>query len=97
MRYLGFQAMSGIENIGNIMADDLEIGPDGTFEIVLSADTRPGNWMALSEGSSSVVVRQFFYDWENEEPAHLEIECSVPGALGPGDPASCRPPASPAS
>ncbi len=75
VRYLGFQVMSGIENSGNVVADDLDIGPGGDFEIVLSAEPRPGNWMALPEGSSSVVVRQFFYDWDTEEPAELEIEC----------------------
>jgi len=75
VRYLGFQVMSGIANSGNVVADDLEMDNDGTFEIMLSAAPRPGNWMALEPGSSSVVVRQFFYDWDTEEPARLEIEC----------------------
>ena len=87
VRYLGFQVMSGIANAGNIVADDLDIGPDGSFEIVLSATPQPGNWMDLPEGSSSVVVRQFFYDWDTEEPARLEIECL--------DPAATRPPPGP--
>ncbi len=75
VRYLGFQVMSGIENVGNIVADDLDLGPDGSFEIVLAADPQPGNWMALTAHSSSVVVRQFFYDWDTEEPAELSIDC----------------------
>jgi hypothetical protein len=75
VRYLGFQVMSGIANSGNLVADDLALGPDGTFEIVLAADPQPGNWMALPPGTSSIVVRQFFYDWDTEEPAQLEIEC----------------------
>ncbi|HTT87138.1 MAG TPA: DUF1214 domain-containing protein [Acidimicrobiales bacterium] len=75
VRYLGFQVMSGIANAGNVVADDLEMGPDGTFEIVLCADRQPGNWMALPEDCSSVVVRQFFYDWDTESPAELDIEC----------------------
>src|SRR5579863_3298143 len=81
VRYLGFQVMSGIANSGNVVADDLEMAADGSFEIVLSADPRPGNWMALPEGSSSVVVRQFFYDWDTEEPARLEIECLDDGPI----------------
>jgi hypothetical protein len=88
VRYLGFQVMSGIANSGNVVADDLAMGPGGTFEIVLSAEPQPGNWMALPEGSSSVVVRQFFYDWDTEEPAELEIECTTAGsrpAAGPAD------------
>jgi hypothetical protein len=81
VRYLGFQVMSGIANSGNVVADDLEMAADGSFEIVLSADPRPGNWMALPDGSSSVVVRQFFYDWDTEEPARLEIECLDDGEM----------------
>jgi hypothetical protein len=86
VRYLGFQIMSGIANSGNIVADDLEIGPDGTFEIVLSAEPQPGNWMVLPDGTSSVVVRQFFYDWDTEEPAELAIECVDAGTRPPGGP-----------
>ena len=87
VRYLGFQVMSGIANSGNLVADDLALGPGGTFEIVLSAEPRPGNWMALPEGTSSVVVRQFFYDWDTEEPAELEIECVEAPARPPAGPA----------
>jgi hypothetical protein len=87
VRYLGFQVMSGIANSGNVVADDLVLGPDGTFELILSATAQPGNWMALPSGTSSVVVRQFFYDWDTEEPAELAIECVE---------APPRPPAGPA-
>lgn len=55
---------------------EFEVGPDRQFEIILSRDPQPGNWMPLpdEEGLGSVVVRQYFYDWENEEPAYLDIE-----------------------
>ncbi|HXW34264.1 MAG TPA: hypothetical protein VEJ87_06770, partial [Acidimicrobiales bacterium] len=48
VRYLGLQVMGGIESTANVVVDDLEIGADGTFEVVLSNQKRPGNWMALS-------------------------------------------------
>jgi hypothetical protein len=32
----------------------------------------------LSDGASTFVVRQFFYDWLVEEPASLHIECLTP-------------------
>jgi hypothetical protein len=91
VRYLGFQVMSGIANSGNMVADDLELGPDGEFEIILSAEPHPGNWMDLPEGTTSVVVRQFFYDWDTEDAAELEIECLDAGSRpppGPADPLS---------
>ncbi|HVC69230.1 MAG TPA: DUF1214 domain-containing protein [Acidimicrobiales bacterium] len=85
VRYLGFQVMSGIANSGNVVADDLEMADDGSFEIILSAEPRSGNWMALPAGTSSVVVRQFFYDWDSEEPSRLTIECldAGPGGTAP--------------
>ncbi|MGB7050052.1 MAG: DUF1214 domain-containing protein [Acidimicrobiales bacterium] len=76
VRYLGFQVMGGMANTGNVVADDLTTDADGNFELVLSATEHPGNWMALEAQSSSIVVRQFFYDWTNERPAALSIECT---------------------
>jgi hypothetical protein len=76
VRYLGFQVMGGMENTGNVVADDLDMDGDGRFELVLSASPHPGNWMGLTEGSSSLVVRQFFYDWTEETAAELSIECT---------------------
>ena len=87
LRYLGFQAMAGIESTSNVVANDLPVGADGSFELVLSAeqpdDVAPENWMQLSDRTSSLVVRQFFYDWEKENPAQLEIECTgrLPGSM----------------
>jgi hypothetical protein len=75
VRYLGFQVMGGMASSSNLVADDLETDRDGAFELVLSATERPGNWMQLDESSSSLVVRQFFYDWSNEVAADLSIEC----------------------
>jgi hypothetical protein len=82
-RYLGFQVMSGIESSVNVVASDLDIAADGSFEIVLSAKEHAGNWMALSDRTTSLVVRQFFYDWDAEEAADLDIECLVPGPSWP--------------
>ena len=59
-----------------MVADDLVMDAEGRFELVLSADEHTGNWMPLAERSSSLVVRQFFYDWTNEVAADLSIECT---------------------
>lgn len=74
VRYLGLQVMSGIATAANVVADELATDEDGQFSLALSADERPGNWMPLAADATSLVVRQFFYDWENEEPARLRIE-----------------------
>jgi hypothetical protein len=98
VRYLGFQVMGGMENTGNVVADDLDMDEDGRFELVLSATEHPGNWMPLTGSSSSLVVRQFFYDWSGETAADLSIECTsrppvaaedtVPAPLSPAGLAS---------
>jgi hypothetical protein len=77
-RFVGLQVMAGIGNAGDVVADDLDMGADGSFELFLSAERRDGNWLPLHEGASSFVVRQFFYDWLAEEPASLRIECLTP-------------------
>ncbi len=74
-RFLHFQVMAGIGNIGDVVAEDLTVAPDGTFELFLSPERRDGNWLPLAEGASSLVIRQFFYDWAAEQPASLQIEC----------------------
>jgi Protein of unknown function (DUF1214) len=76
VRYLGFQVMGGMETLANVVADELELEADGSFELRLSAEEQPDNWMPLRPGAASLVVRQFFYDWDSEEPASLSIECT---------------------
>src|SRR5581483_8107250 len=55
-------------------AKDLQIGPDGHFEIVLSQQKKPGNWLRLDPASNAVLARQTFLDRKQEQPAQLKIE-----------------------
>lgn len=80
VRYLGFQVMAGMASAANVVVDDLDLGRDGSLELWLSAEPRAGNWMQIPTGRSGLVVRQFFYDWENEVPARLSIERVEGGA-----------------
>ena len=75
VRYLGFQIMGGMASTANVVADDLPLSRDGDLELVLSPEKQDGNWMPLDPSSSALIVRQFFYDWEREEPSRLTIEC----------------------
>jgi hypothetical protein len=81
VHYLGFGAQSpGVASSGDsrqsgyLEASALEIGPDGRFEIALSREPRPGNWLPLAEDSESLLVRQTFLDRQRETPAELVIE-----------------------
>ena len=78
-RYVGLQVMAGMGSTSNALIDDFELGPNGEFEIFLSADPRNGNWLPLDEHATMLVVRHFFYDWEHEVPVTMSIE-SLSGA-----------------
>jgi hypothetical protein len=74
----------------NALIDDFDLGPDGEFEIMLSATPQVGNWIPLDEGATMLVIRHFFYDWEHEVPATISIDPLSGRALSiettPGDP-----------
>ncbi|MGD1256427.1 DUF1214 domain-containing protein [Mycobacterium seoulense] len=73
-RYVGLQTMNGIAATANELVDELEVDPDGHFEVVLSVDERPGNWMRIEGDHPTLTVRHFFYDWDTEVASSLHIE-----------------------
>jgi len=59
---------------GHIDHRQMDIGPNGEIEIILSKEEKPGNWLVLGESTNSINVRQTFQDRVNEQPADLKIE-----------------------
>ena len=59
-------------------AKDLEIGADGEFEVIFSAE-RPaghtGNWAPMGLGAIGMMVRCRSVDWARERDPVLSIEC----------------------
>jgi hypothetical protein len=53
---------------------DLDIGADGEFEVILSRDEHPGNWIPLREGIGHLYIRQWYYDFDTEQPGQIYIE-----------------------
>ncbi len=82
-RYVGLQVMSGIAATANVVLGELAGDRGGRVELLLSPEApapeagaaHPINWVQLPPDATSLVVRQFFYDWTSEEPARLDIEC----------------------
>jgi hypothetical protein len=79
--YLGFTVLGGLVGatgqrriIANLSGKDLQTAADGSFEVFLGGEPRPGNWMKLEPDATRLAVRQFFLDWETETPAVLHIE-----------------------
>jgi hypothetical protein len=73
-RYVGLQTMNGIVSTANELVDELDVDTSGNFEVVLSAEKRPGNWMRIEGDHPTLTVRHFFYDWNIEVPSTLRIE-----------------------
>jgi hypothetical protein len=80
--HYGSAARSGCS--GYLEAGDLQIGPDGTFEVILSCRPHSGNWLRMEPDTSMLIVRQNFLDRQTERPAELRIERI--GAEGPPEP-----------
>jgi hypothetical protein len=82
VHYLGMGTYSGvygidrnIEETGFLDIGDMEVGEDGRLEIILSRESKPGNWLPMREDTRLLIIRQFRQDWEKETIAELEIEC----------------------
>jgi hypothetical protein len=73
-RYVGLQSMAGMASSANVLLDELDLGPDGEVELVLTADAQEGNWLPIAENATQLVVRHFFYDWDTEVASSLSIE-----------------------
>ncbi len=79
--YLGFGSYYGAYGkpgrsgcSGYLEADQLELLPDGRFEIALSTEPRPGNWLRMEPDTCMLIVRQNFLDAQKETLAKLAIE-----------------------
>ena len=68
----GSSARSG--PTGYVDAAQLEVGSDGSFEIQLSCQEKPGNWLPMEPDTTSLIVRQTYQDRATEQIAGLEIE-----------------------
>ena len=68
---------------GEIEFETMEFGPDGTFEIHVGKEKKPGNWLPLADDSTLLIVRQTFDDKRTQVPADIAIERVGEGAAVP--------------
>ena len=71
----------GSSQIGLLLGHELRTEWDGSFQIILGPERQPGNWIPTAPDAHELLIRQFFGDWEHEEPMTLRIERT--GADGP--------------
>ncbi|MCZ6828024.1 MAG: DUF1214 domain-containing protein [Gammaproteobacteria bacterium] len=72
---------------GTLFGKDLQLDENGYFELMLSPEPQPGNWIKTTPQTFRVTFRQFFSDWENEEPMRARID----RLSGDGSPPSITP------
>ena len=73
---------------GHLEDSELELGRDGSFEIIASQKQQPGNWLRMNPDTKQILVRQTFLDRLSEQPVEVEIECLADtGPKPPLDPA----------
>ena len=90
-RYVGLQSMAGMASSANVLLDELDLGPGGEVDLILSEEAHEGNWLPIADNVTTLVVRHFFYDWETEVASSLSIE----RIGGTGERAGRRPPDDP--
>ena len=81
VHWLNFQVTAGwfgtktpMRVVSEVSGHELAVGADGRFTLVLGGPKREGNWLPLAPDASALTVRQFFYDWDAETRAEVEIE-----------------------
>jgi hypothetical protein len=67
---------------GELSDADLIAEPDGSHEIIASAERRGRNWLPLAPDSTGLVVRQTYLDRATEVPGSWHIE-RIDGPTGP--------------
>lgn len=77
----------GLPPTGALEASELEMDADGNFEIAVSCERRPGNWLPMKPESGLLIVRQTFLDRGSERLAALAVE----RVDGPGEPVPITP------
>jgi len=75
---------------GPVLADlndrDFTVEPDGTYELILGGEERPGNWVPLDPTARIVLVRSYFLEEtsiRNDPSAHVEIAIESLEDAGP--------------
>jgi hypothetical protein len=82
----GYETDGQMLPTGQLDGDQLEIGADGTLEIVVSGEPEKGNWLPMQPTTTQLIVRETFSDRSAQQPARLSIE-----RLGPREDDSLDP------
>jgi len=77
--------------LGDINDRQFQVGPDGSYSLVLSATPQPGDWLRLDPAAHSIVVRSYFQlptSAQNDPDVHVRIGIETLDPVGPPPPLS---------
>ena len=60
--------------VSTLYGHQLQTADDGSFELYIGPEPRPGNWLRTTPDTFRVTIRQYFADWENERPLRAQID-----------------------
>ena len=61
-------------SISVLAGEEITTDPDGGIDLIIGGPPRPSDWLALDDREGFLLIRQYFGDWEQEEPARLTID-----------------------
>lgn len=74
----------GREEVIDLSSEDIATDDQGSFELIISADERPGNWLRMLPNATQVGVRLYFDDWDDQTPPVFHIVKVGNEGLSPG-------------
>ncbi len=74
---------------GVINDTQFDVGPDGSYELILGGPERERNWLALPDDAAAVITRHYF---EEPEPAAADLLRVIPLTI---EPLEAQPPPAP--
>jgi hypothetical protein len=72
--YGGVGTAEGLQCSGYLAGKDLQTDGAGGFEILLSRERKPGNWLPMRTETSQLMIRELLLDRRRQRPARFAIE-----------------------
>ncbi len=78
IEFSSFTGKAGVHaesrQVASLTERDLVVGADGCFEVVLSPEPQPHNWLRTGPQARYLMVRQYAHDWSRLEEARMQIQ-----------------------
>jgi len=79
-RRIEFQLYSGQpwagtgRSVGYLAFEDIELNPDGSFEVHITSASREGNWLEMPSDATTIFSRHIYDEWNDATPGTLHID-----------------------